>query len=117
MALNPPFVVRVEKKPESSFRRDIRARFGCQDRERVAVPPGIGRHSPAKQNQSSLVLLNLHFEDPRSTRSRHWAWSCRARAIAPQPSFEPAYGARPSERPLGVVIEPPRLDALPGICQ
>ena len=33
-----------------------------QHREGGPAPSGIGRHSPAKQNQSSPALVNLHFD-------------------------------------------------------
>jgi hypothetical protein len=39
-------------------RRDVSPRLGCQDRECVPAPSGIGRHKPAKQNQSSPVFVN-----------------------------------------------------------
>jgi hypothetical protein len=43
-------------------RRYVRSRLGCQVVNASLAPSGIGRHKPAKQNQSSPVLVNFHFD-------------------------------------------------------
>src|SRR5436309_401093 len=56
-------------------------------------PSGIGRHSPAKQNQSSPVLVNCHFDfgDFAPVNSKKWEAGIRQR---------PFGNRRPSERKL-----------------
>src|SRR4030081_2819877 len=59
----------------------------------ASPPPGIGRHSPAKQNQSSPAFVNFHFVfgDFVPVNSKKWEAGTRQR---------PTGKRRPSERKL-----------------
>src|SRR3954447_3073020 len=57
------------------------------------APSGMGRHSPAKQNQSSPALVNFHFDfgDFEPVNSKKWDAGTRQRPFGKR---------RPSERKL-----------------